>query len=117
MHQDMSLLGNIVQQDHGTLGLVINNQGEACTDEPQAQPPPAMDDPSDPPPSIDSDFRLPEGPRPHSPNSSPPPHPAYTSPDTPTPSVPPAPPVTADGHAPPPYLGEQHVARPPPYVD
>ncbi|KAJ6627123.1 hypothetical protein B0H10DRAFT_2161226 [Mycena sp. CBHHK59/15] len=85
-------------------------------------PPPALDDPSDPPPSIDSDFRSPNV-TPHP--SSPPPR---TAPE-PTRLNPPSPAPTAGqnqshGNAPPPYLvpedpdhQDEHVARPPPYVD
>ncbi|KAF8213270.1 hypothetical protein K438DRAFT_1565016 [Mycena galopus ATCC 62051] len=93
-------------------------------------PPPALDDPSDPPPSIDSsDFRSPDAP-PH------PPSPALTPYNAPEPARacgglnPPSPTPTAgqtqtSENAPPPYLvpGEQHphpqehVIRPPPYVD
>ncbi|KAF7969230.1 hypothetical protein HWV62_27947 [Athelia sp. TMB] len=87
-------------------------------------PPPAMDDPSDPPPSIDSDFRSPNARIAPSRHTSPsPPHPLYNQaeqeaalPD----SSPADPPRQADGHAPPPYLvpgNEEHVMRPPPYMD
>ncbi|KAJ7630742.1 hypothetical protein FB45DRAFT_1027931 [Roridomyces roridus] len=91
------------------LGLVLD--GGSSDNGELPPPPPPMDDPSDPPPSIDSDFRSPDGP-PHPP--SPPPR------IDPTPPPPGQDPPT-DGHAPPPYLGDhshqEHVARPPPYVD
>ncbi|KAJ7107627.1 hypothetical protein C8R43DRAFT_937121 [Mycena crocata] len=86
-------------------------------------PPPALDDPSDPPPSIDSDFRSPDA-TPHPP--SPPSLATYASPEPTGLPTSPAPPAgqTSHGHAPPPYLvpgdhphQEEHVARPPPYVD
>lgn len=88
-------------------------------------PPPAMDDPSDPPPSIDSDFRSPNQRVSPSRHTSPsPPHASFNEteqdvaalPD----SLPAAPARQADGHAPPPYPvpgNEEHVMRPPPYVD
>ncbi|KAJ7102128.1 hypothetical protein B0H15DRAFT_898093 [Mycena belliarum] len=87
-------------------------------------PPPALDDPSDPPPSIDSDFRSPDA-TPHPP--SPPSHATYAAPEPsrlnpPSPTLPVGQSPTSDGRAPPPYLvpgnqEEEHVARPPPYVN
>ncbi|KAJ4486316.1 hypothetical protein J3R30DRAFT_1484416 [Lentinula aciculospora] len=77
-------------------------------------PPPALDDPSDPPPSIDSDFRSPDPPRQRSPSTAPS---RLHSPPPPTPSEN----QVSHGHAPPPYLvpenHAEHVTRPPPYVD
>ncbi|KAI0029617.1 hypothetical protein K488DRAFT_31022, partial [Vararia minispora EC-137] len=77
-------------------------------------PPPALDDPADPPPSIDSEYRSREGgARIPSPAPPMPPHAhAHTQ-------------AAAGAHAPPPYLvpeGErehehENVSRPPPYVD
>jgi neural Wiskott-Aldrich syndrome protein len=84
-------------------------------------PPPAMDDPSDPPPSIDSEFRSPVilQQTPSDPTSgyrppSPPPHVASSAPSVVQ---------STQGQAPPPYLlpdndrDQSHVIRPPPYVD
>lgn len=92
------------------------SQGEA-----PPPPPPAMDDPSDPPPSIDSDFRASttiRQPRPVNPSvrySSPPPElPART-----TAAQERSQGSTADQNAPPPYLvpeSHQHASGPPPYV-
>lgn len=64
-------------------------------------PPPVMDDPSDPPPCIDLEFR---------------------TPDLPSPllSTPICQPMSVDGYAPPPYLNlaqQENVPRPPPYMD
>ncbi|KAK1223824.1 hypothetical protein PQX77_013348 [Marasmius sp. AFHP31] len=110
------------------IGLVLS---QADTEQEPPPPPPAMDDPSDPPPSIDSDFRSPDTTR-----QSPPPPPGASSPhmrpiyaDEPSHphTSPPRPAVqdqTVHGHAPPPYLvgdnhteDQEHVTRPPPYVD
>ncbi|KAK7058830.1 hypothetical protein VNI00_001454 [Paramarasmius palmivorus] len=108
------------------IGLVLNQEND-----PPPPPPPALDDPSDPPPSIDSDFRSPDAPRATSPQgpSSPRTHPVFV-PEPPrlhTNSPPPAVQDQANdnhGHAPPPYLvrenhaeDQEHVIRPPPYVD
>lgn len=107
------------------LGISLE-QGEGEGDLP---PPPAMDDPSDPPPSIDSDFRFPELRLSPPIRASPsPPHPTYNpsiEPDTTLSNPTPVPPATqAHRHAPPPYLvpgneegHEEHVTRPPPYMD
>ncbi|KAJ7706388.1 hypothetical protein B0H17DRAFT_1037002 [Mycena rosella] len=112
------------------LGLVLdqheeNSRGGGGGSE-LPPPPPALDDPSDPPPSIDSDFRSPDAP-PHPP--SPPSLATYATPEPtrlnpPSPTPPPGQSQTLDAHAPPPYLvpgnhphQEEHVARPPPYVD
>ncbi|KAJ7275238.1 hypothetical protein B0H12DRAFT_246989 [Mycena haematopus] len=102
------------------LGLVLDQHEDNSRELPP--PPPALDDPSDPPPSIDSsDFRSPDAP-PHPPSPS---LAAYNAPE-PTRLNPPSPaPDNTQNHDPPPYLvpGEQHphqqehVARPPPYVD
>jgi hypothetical protein len=92
-------------------------------------PPPAMDDPSDPPPSIDSDFRSPDLHLRHSPppHSSPSPHPVYNQLTEQTMHYELLPITPANpqnhGHAPPPYLvpgnggDQEHVTRPPPYMD
>ncbi|KAF8898584.1 hypothetical protein BD779DRAFT_1687485 [Infundibulicybe gibba] len=107
------------------LGLVIDQHEEAANHEPPPPPPPAMDDPSDPPPSIDSDFRSPGESRQTSPPHSPPLRPSY-HPVEPPGLLTPTPPQDSQpthGHAPPPYLipgghgDEEHVTRPPPYVD
>ncbi|KAJ6509334.1 hypothetical protein C8R47DRAFT_1098337 [Mycena vitilis] len=109
------------------LGLVLDQHEENSRGGAELPPPPpALDDPSDPPPSIDSDFRSPEdSPHPPSPPSLAtyiPAEPVGLNP--PSPSPPPGPNQTADGHAPPPYLvpedhthQQEHVTRPPPYVD
>jgi hypothetical protein len=89
-------------------------------------PPPAMDDPSDPPPSIDSDFRSPAVRVPVQPHSPPLAHQSYsqTSRDSLHPPSDILRHSSSHGHAPPPYLvpggdpeQEEHVARPPPYMD
>jgi hypothetical protein len=121
------------------LGIALGEQEDAPVgSELPPPPPPAMDDPSDPPPSIDSDFRSPDvhlrhSPPPHS--SSPPPLPrpptVYSQSTEQTNALRNSSPVhstgqtrpSSHGHAPPPYLvpgnnGEQeHVTRPPPYMD
>ncbi|CAK5280142.1 unnamed protein product [Mycena citricolor] len=78
------------------LGLVLEQRHESLEEPPP--PPPALDDPSDPPPSIySSDFRSPDPIRETSSR-----------------------PAASESHAPPPYLVpvvEEHVTRPPPYVD
>jgi hypothetical protein len=111
-----------------TVGLALEQHKEDARGELPPPPPPAMDDPFDPPPSIDSDFRSPEATRP-APHPSPPLHPSYTLNDPPrlhTPSPIPTsgePRLTHAGHAPPPYLvpgnlgDQEHVTRPPPYMD
>lgn len=110
------------------VGLALEQHEEDARREQPPPPPPAMDDPSDPPPSIDSDFRSPDvtGPPPR---PSPPPHPSYTLTDSPrlhTQSpipIPGEPQLGHAGHAPPPYLipdnlgDQEHVTRPPPYMD
>jgi hypothetical protein len=129
------------QRTMEALGIALGDQstgGRELPLPPPPPPPPAMDDPSDPPPSIDSDFRSPDlhlrhSPPPHS--SSPPPLPHSTptynhsteqtnslrssSPAQPTVQTRPS----SHGHAPPPYLvpgndgDQEHVTRPPPYMD
>lgn len=112
------------------LSIALEQQQEAAGNgELPPPPPPAMDDPSDPPPSIDSDFRSPDLHLRHSPppHSSPSPHPVYnqlTEQDDALRNSLPSPPHPQNhGHAPPPYLvpgnggDQEHVARPPPYVD
>ncbi|KAJ7431828.1 hypothetical protein B0H11DRAFT_2128657 [Mycena galericulata] len=107
------------------LGLVLDQHDGGGGGGELPPPPPALDDPSDPPPSIDSDFRSPDAP-PHPP--SPPSLVTYVAPEptrlNPSSSTPPTGQNPAsDGHAPPPYLvpgdhpHQEHVARPPPYVD
>ncbi|KAG2149846.1 hypothetical protein BD769DRAFT_1408801 [Suillus cothurnatus] len=80
-------------------------------------PPPAMDDPLDPPPSIDSDFRSPSV-RVPSYNQTPATHDSLHPPSDILDHS------SSHGHAPPPYLvpgsdsdQEEHVTRPPPYMD
>ncbi|KAF8641049.1 hypothetical protein AX17_000693 [Amanita inopinata Kibby_2008] len=123
---DLTALTDIHQTDRAleTLGLVLDHEDHVviCDDRPPP-PPPAIDDPSDPPPSIDSEFRLPEQVRRA---SSPPSMASYHAHEPPPP--PPHTPQSDDvqpshGHAPPPYLipdshdDQEHVSRPPPYVD
>ncbi|KAF8167955.1 hypothetical protein B0H34DRAFT_645496 [Crassisporium funariophilum] len=115
-----------------TLGLALDQEEDARADEHPPPPPPAMDDPSDPPPSIDSDFRSPALVRQTSPSRASPPLVAYHQTDSPdglhssTPAVVPAEIPPSHGHAPPPYLTDNHredevesdqVMRPPPYID
>lgn len=115
MDTDVTLLAEMPEPERSieVLGIVLDQQENVSAELPP--PPPAMDDPSDPPPSIDSDFRSPEATRPTSPHPSPPPR-LHTPSPTPVREQ-------SSGHAPPPYLvpdshGEQeHVTRPPPYVD
>jgi neural Wiskott-Aldrich syndrome protein len=124
------------QRTMEALGIALGEQEEATRErELPPPPPPAMDDPSDPPPSIDSDFRSPDlhlrhSPPPHS--ASPPPLPTstYNHPTEQTNSLRSSSPAqvtiqtrTSHGHAPPPYLvpgnggDQEHVTRPPPYMD
>ncbi|KAJ6519626.1 hypothetical protein C8R45DRAFT_952141 [Mycena sanguinolenta] len=119
--RDTNLTSLTVIHEPEVLGLVLDQHEESSGELPP--PPPALDDPSDPPPSIDSsDFRSPDAPpRPPSPSLV-----AYNAPE-PTRLNPPSPaPAAGQNHDPPPYLvpGEEphphqqeHVARPPPYVD
>ncbi|KAJ3836881.1 hypothetical protein F5878DRAFT_726486 [Lentinula raphanica] len=95
------------------LGLVLTAQVQHENRNSELPPPPpALDDPSDPPPSIDSDFRSPDPPHQGSPPSSrlhtPPPVPSSEN-------------QLPHSHAPPPYLvpdnHAEHVNTPPPYVD
>ena len=130
---DLTPLTDLSESTHAAieaLNLVLEQteQGRGEEREQLPPPPPAMDDPLDPPPSIDSDFRSPVVAR-HSPpsRSSPPPsrppyHPAEPPRlHTPTSVAPSESAQSSDGHAPPPYLtshhDQEHVARPPPYVD
>jgi len=119
------------------LAIALDEQEEVARGE-LPPPPPPMDDPSDPPPSIDSDFRSPDlhlrhSPPPHS--SSPPPHhpsPTYNASTEQVNSLRSSSPAQPTGqqnssshglHAPPPYLipgngaDQEHVTRPPPYMD
>lgn len=132
---NLTVLADISEPEHAieALGLVLD-QHEEATREVAPPPPPAMDDPSDPPPSIDSDFRspapLPQSSQPLRP-SPPPSRPIYPATDSPelppglhvAPPAPATQPQPSHGHAPPPYLvpehevEQEHVARPPPYVD
>ncbi|KAF5375067.1 hypothetical protein D9758_000134 [Tetrapyrgos nigripes] len=132
---DVTQLAEMAEPERAieALGLVLNQHQQqhqqqdldGGTGVELPPPPPAMDDPSDPPPSIDSDFRSPDPPPPQRlppvPGS---PRPVYPS-SEPAPSS-----VTVEqhppshGHAPPPYLvpdnhseHHEHVTRPPPYVD
>ena len=116
------------QRTMEAIGIALEQEDTGRRSEPPP-PPPAMDDPSDPPPSIDSDYRTPDLHLRHSPPS----HPSglNTSPER-NPSIRSSPPVenngqtnaSSHGHAPPPYLvpgneggQEEHITRPPPYVD
>ncbi|KAK7064388.1 ARID domain-containing protein [Favolaschia claudopus] len=111
------------------LGLVLDQHEEDSRggEVELPPPPPALDDPSDPPPSIySSDFRSPNTPHPPSPPLA-----AYVAPEstrmTPLSSAPDgSDPASHGNHAPPPYIvpeqqhthqRDEHVARPPPYVD
>ena len=106
------------------LGLALEQHQEAARENvAPPPPPPPMDDPSDPPPSIDSAFRSPTS---HHiatslvhPPSAPAQQNATVADSAPSPGV-------SHEHAPPPYGGpddhtsdhdEEHVTRPPPYVD
>ncbi|SJL06020.1 uncharacterized protein ARMOST_09356 [Armillaria ostoyae] len=114
---DVTQLAEIptTSQSIEALGLVFDQQQES-EQEPPPPPPPAMDDPSDPPPSIDSDFRIPHHQRSNPSSISEPPR-LHSPPPTPSQDQ------VAHGHAPPPYRvpanhrDQEHVARPPPYVD
>lgn len=129
---NLTSLADIREPDRAieALGLVLDQHEEAVRGEqPPPPPPPAMDDPSDPPPSIDSDFRSPDISRRTPPlPPSPPQRPAYNPVDLPLLQVPSAPPPlhgqSPHRHAaPPPYLvpgnqgDQEHITRPPPYVD
>lgn len=118
------------QRTMEAIGIALEQQEDTGRRSEPPPPPPAMDDPSDPPPSIDSDYRTPDL---HLRHSPPPSHPPglNTSPErnsTVRSSSPAAnngqSNASSHGHAPPPYLvpgneGEQeeHVTRPPPYMD
>ncbi|KAJ7900138.1 hypothetical protein B0H14DRAFT_3080514 [Mycena olivaceomarginata] len=128
---DLTSLAIIHEPDRAieALGLVLDQHAEISHEDggELPPPPPALDDPSDPPPSIySSDFRSPDAPPlpPPSPSTYSAPEPPRLNPPSPTPPAGQNP--TSDGNAPPPYLipGEEqhphqqeHVARPPPYVD
>ncbi|TDL28412.1 hypothetical protein BD410DRAFT_780911 [Rickenella mellea] len=147
---DVTGLAGLLTQPAQTLNaldLSLENDGRGDQGDLQPPPPPPMDDPldpppsidseyrssaSDPPPSIDSDFVAPGGghmspPRLGSPSPSrhAEPPPALDNPPTEISRTPV--PTTSPSHAPPPYLIpanlEQHQhdsvthTRPPPYVD
>lgn len=132
---DTDLTALADQQNHVSieaLSLVLEQHDENPRIEEQPPPPPpAMDDPSDPPPSIDSDFRSPAIVQQTSPSqTSPSLHVAYHQSDATiglhisTPDSAPEETRSSHGHAPPPYLTDNHrendsdqVTRPPPYVD
>jgi hypothetical protein len=114
---------DLARGEHGleALSITLDGREEIGEEQLPPPPPPAMDDPLDPPPSIDSEYRsprtLPRSPSPHTSASSPL---LLTSAQTPVPSV--NGPIN-DGYAPPPYLhhdgdgDHEDVARPPPYMD
>ncbi|KAF9068078.1 hypothetical protein BDP27DRAFT_1383765 [Rhodocollybia butyracea] len=112
---DVTQLADMTQPERAieALGLVLTAQAQRENDasEPPPPPPPALDDPSDPPPSIDSDFRSPDQqPRQRSPPIE------VSGLHTPSPAPPEN--LATHGHAPPPYLvPDNHVTRPPPYMD
>ncbi|KAK2461803.1 hypothetical protein APHAL10511_006266 [Amanita phalloides] len=122
-HQvDLTVLADMHQTDRvieEVLGLVLD-QGQDIVTEDHPPPPPAMDDPSDPPPSIDSEFRSPAQIRRTSPPML---HSSYIEPPPPSRAPPSRDIQPSHGHAPPPYLipdshnEQEHVTRPPPYVD
>jgi hypothetical protein len=130
---DLTPLTDLSESTHAAfeaLNLVLEQteEGRGEEGEQPPPPPPAMDDPLDPPPSIDSDFRSPVVARqtPPSRSSPPPSRPPYhpTEPPrlhTPTSIAPSESAQSSDEHAPPPYLtphhDQEHVARPPPYVN
>lgn len=127
MDADLTSLTDMQEQNSvDVLGLVLSRRENLDEEERLPPPPPAMDDPSDPPPSIDSDFRFPELSQ-TSPTHTELPLDPYNaselSPQLHDPSPSPPPVVTqSHSHAPPPYLvpendGQEHIARPPPYVD
>ncbi|KAF9650088.1 hypothetical protein BDM02DRAFT_3093822 [Thelephora ganbajun] len=99
------------------LGLALERHGEEATlDQPPSLPPAlVMDDPSDPPPSIDSDYSDARG-MAHQPPPPPPPSSVGVQ------SVPhdSAVRTPVDGNAPPPYLvpdSHHDGTRPPPYIE
>jgi len=113
------------------LGLALERHGEEATlgaiptlaamatltggDQPPLPPTLVMDDPSDPPPSIDSDYSDARGMARQPP--PPPPPPSASAQSAPHDSVVRAP---VDGNAPPPYLvpdGHHDGTRPPPYIE
>ncbi|KAF8633950.1 hypothetical protein AX15_001133 [Amanita polypyramis BW_CC] len=127
---DLTGLTDMCQTDRDieeALGLVVDRGQNVTVPEDHPPPPPAMDDPSDPPPSIDSEFRSPAQIRRASPSQ---PSPILVSSYRPIEPLP-TPPHTSPpndirsphGHAPPPYRipdshnEQEHVTRPPPYVD
>ncbi|KAG5644752.1 hypothetical protein DXG03_007881 [Asterophora parasitica] len=128
---DLTQLADIREPQRAmeALGFALDRHGKSLAAERPPPPPPAMDDPSDPPPSIDSEFRSPDVPRQTNaspPQTSPNLPPSFTAIDPPS-SPPPTSraPASTHGHAPPPYLvpgnhninDQEHVARPPPYMD
>lgn len=112
------------------LELALEQHQDAGAAESAAPPPPPpMDDPSDPPPSIDSAFRSPNLHHAHGHAQA---APLLRTPSGPVvqPAAPPPDMAVSPGgtheHAPPPYRvpgeheteqDQEHVARPPPYVD
>ena len=79
-----------------------------------------MDDPSDPPPSIDSDYRLPEpSPHPPSPHLGPASHAGYAGSEVERMTTSVVSHSESEQASPPPYLVPENpelVTRPPPYV-
>ena len=113
------------------LGLALERHGEEATlgviptlttmtilaggDQPPLPPTLVMDDPSDPPPSIDSHYSDARGMA-----HQPPPPPLPPSVGAPSVSHDPAIRTPVDGHAPPPYLvpdSHHDGTRPPPYIE
>ena len=114
------------------LGLALERHGEEATlgtmpaltamttlaggDQPPSLPPTlVVDDPSDPPPSIDSDYSDARG-MARQPPPPPPPPPVGAQPAPHVPAIR----APVDGNAPPPYLvpdGHHDGTRPPPYIE
>ena len=107
------------------LGLALERHGEEATlgalptltamATPPHPPSLIMDDPSDPPPSIDSDYSDARG-MAHQPPPPPPPPSAGVQPTPHDPTIR----TPVDGHAPPPYLvpdGHHDGTGPPPYIE
>ncbi|KAG6878435.1 hypothetical protein C0993_007036 [Termitomyces sp. T159_Od127] len=122
---DLADMGQEPQMAIEALGLALGRHEESVAGE-RPPPPPAMDDPADPPPTIDSDFRSPD-----ISGQTPPPHtgssqlPTFTPEEHRAPvSLPEREPAQIHGYAPPPYLvpvrnpnEQENVTRPPPYMD
>ncbi|KDQ63781.1 hypothetical protein JAAARDRAFT_148452 [Jaapia argillacea MUCL 33604] len=126
---DVTQLAGLEQPRHviEALELALEQHEEAARGGDLPPPPPPLDDPADPPPSIDSDFRSVDGHH-QAPRSLSPPRPTYAHPPSGLPGPPPMSNLpnqahVPHGHAPPPYLvpdpgvDVEHVTGPPPYVD